>query len=187
MYYANSMAKAEIVWVYGASAAGKETFIRAVLAGQQPRIVKALGWQGKRLGACQESLEWVMQHPHDTAVEQKRHQLSGVIPRIAKRYEVVLVKGQDIDLSLGTPLLVKQKLPAARHRIIFIDVGLDELFQRVTHKPWWDGTIRRAEEEGWLEEQIDRLMEIRNQFDFITIDGGAMGHYERHDSKGNFI
>lgn len=180
------MPKIEVVWVYGASAAGKETFIRSVLGGN-PAVLKELGWQGKKLGACEESLHWVAQYPTDKAGEEKRYRLASLIPALAGQYDVILVKGQDVDLALGTPQKVRLLMPQAFHRIIFIDVGLDELFQRVIHKQWWDAMTKRAEEEGWLEEQIDRLMDLRLTFDFTTIDGRAIGHYEEEDFKGNFV
>ncbi len=182
----NTMTKAEIVWVYGASAAGKETFIHQV-GGNSPELLKEFGWQQKHIGVCNESLQWVAQFPGDTIAEQKRPQLVQLLPRLARKYDVVLVKGQDIDLALGTPLTIKQQLPEAKHKIIFIDVALDELFQRVIHKPWWNGVLKRAEAEGWLKEQIDRLQDIRSQFDFVTINGDASGHYEKEDFKGNFV
>lgn len=174
------MYSVEIVWVYGASAAGKATFIKSVLAGN-PTIAGEFAWEGKKVGVCQESLDWVAQYPGDVVAESNRLRLKSIIPTLAKSYDVVLVKGQDIDLALSTPQVVRQILPQAIHRIIFIDVGLEELFQRVIHKSWWDDTIRRAEEEGWLEEQIDRLMDLRDSFEFTVIDGRATGHYEEED------
>jgi hypothetical protein len=183
--YAKGMAKVEIVWVYGASAAGKESFIRNVQATNA--IQRLFHWQNKRIVVCEESIEWVARFPGDQVAERERQKLGDIIPILAQDSDVVLIKGQDVDLSLGTPLDVRRRLPTAIHHIVFIDVGLDELFQRVIHKPWWDGTIRRAEEEGWLEEQIDRLMDIRNMFVFTTIDGRAIGHYEEEDFQGNFV
>jgi hypothetical protein len=179
------MSKVEIVWVYGASAAGKESFIRS--APTNPVVIREFDWQNKRIAICNESIDWVTHYPGDPIEEHERYKLADIIPRIAKNNDVILVKGQDIDLFLGTPLDVKHELPTATHHIIFIDVGLDELFQRVIHKPWWDNTLRRAEEEGWLEEQIDRLMEIRDKFIFTAIDGRAIGHYEEEEFQGNFV
>jgi len=176
----------EIVWVYGASAAGKATFIRSVIAGN-PVVMNEFAWKSRKIGACQESLEWVARYPGDTIAERNRDKLASVIPALAKEYDVVLIKGQDIDLTLGTPQAVRQVLPEAIHRIIFIEVGLDELFQRVIHKPWWDAVMRRAEEEGWLEEQIDKLIDMRNEFVFTVIDGRAIGHYEEEEFQGNFV
>lgn len=174
------MYSVEIVWVYGASAAGKATFIKSVLAGN-PTVVDEFAWGGKKVGVCQESLDWVAQYPGDAVAESNRPRLKSIIPALAKNYNVILIKGQDIDLALGTPQGVRRILPEAIHRIVFIDVGLEELFQRVIHKPWWDGTIKRAEEEGWLEGQIDSLMDLRDSFEFTVIDGRAAGHYEEED------
>jgi hypothetical protein len=178
------MSRVEVVWVYGASGAGKATFIRSVLAGN-PVVASEFAWEGKRLGVCQESLDWVARYPDDRIAEKKRYNLESIISVLAKEYDVLLIKGQDIDLSLGIPQAMKAVLPEAIHRIIFIDVGLEELFQRVVHKPWWDNTIKRAEEEGWLEEQIDRLMELRSSFEFTIVDGRAIGHYEEEDLVQN--
>ena len=178
----DNMVSTEIVWVYGASAAGKETFIHQV-GGNSPELLEEFGWQHKCIGVCDESLQWVARFPGDTIAAQKRPELFKLLPLLAQKYDVVLVKGQDIDLALGTPLAVKQRMPQATHRIIFIDVALDELFQRVVHKSWWDDVTKRAEEEGWLKEQIDRLQDIRSQFDFVTINGNASGHYEKKSSK----
>lgn len=184
-YYKKDMSKVEIVWVYGASAAGKESFIRNVQAIYAVR--KIFNWQDKHIAICEESIKWVARFPNDSIAERERKKLGDIIPILARSSEVVLIKGQDIDLSLGTLLDVKRQLPSAIHHIVFIDVGLDELFQRVIHKPWWGGAIRRAEEEGWLEEQIDRLMDIRDKFVFTTIDGRAIGHYEEEEFQGNFV
>jgi len=180
------MSKTEIVWVYGASAAGKATFIRSIVAGN-PVVVDEFGWENKKIGVCQESLEWVAKYPGDTIAENERFHLKSIIPELTKQYDVLLIKGQDIDLSLGTPQVVRQAMPTAIHHIVFIDVGLDELFQRVVHKSWWDDTIRRAEEEGWLEEQIDKLMDLRRTFVFTVVDGRAIGHYEEEASMRNIV
>jgi hypothetical protein len=174
---------AEIVWVYGASAAGKETFIHAVLAKEAVDLRQEFGWRDKAITACQESLQWIAHYPDDQIAQHERFKLSSVIPALAEKYEVVLLKGQDIDLALGTPLLVKRSLPQSTHHIIFIDVQLDELFRRVTHKPWWSAATKRAEEEGWLEEQIDRLMEIQNQLKITAINS----KYQKVPFRGNFI
>ncbi len=172
------MTKLEIVWVYGGSGAGKETFIHQVYS-NSPELLREFGWEHKHIGVCNESLQWVARFPGDTIAEQKRPELAKLLPLVAQDYEVVLVKGQDIDLALGTPLKVKQRIPQATHTIIFIDVAPNELFQRVIHKPWWSGVLKRAEEEGWLEEQIDRLQDIRSQFNFVTINGNASGHFKK--------
>lgn len=179
------MSRVEIVWVYGASAAGKETFIHKVQTSHE--IQGTFNWQDKHIVVCEESIDWVAHFPGDLIGERERQKLVYIIPTLAESNSVVLVKGQDIDLSLSTPLDVKRQLPTAIHHIVFIDVGLDELFQRVIHKPWWDDAIRRAEEEGWLEEQIDRLMEIRDEFVFTTINGRAIGHYEEEEFQGSFV
>jgi len=179
------MSKVEIVWVYGASASGKESFIRNTQT--NPAIRDEFKWQNKRIAICEESIEWVAHSPADSIAERERQKLVGIIPLLAESNDVVLIKGQDVDLSLGSPHDVRKRLPMAVHRIVFIDVGLDELFQRVIHKPWWDDTIKRAEVEGWLEEQIDKLMDMRDMFIFTTIDGRAIGHYEEEDFQGNFV
>ena len=57
----------------------------------------------------------------------------------------------------------------------------------MVHKPWWDSLTTRAQEEGWLEEQIDRLQEIKNEFRFTTVDGRAIGHYEEEGSAGSIV
>ncbi len=179
------MAKVEIVWVYGASAAGKESFIRS--AQTHPVVRDEFNWQNKRIAVCEESIEWVAHFPDDSIAARERKKLAAIIPLLARDNEVVLIKGQDIDLALGTPLEVRRLLPTAIHHIVFIDVGLEELFKRVIHKPWWDDTIKRAEEEGWLEEQMDRLMEMRDKFIFTTVDGRAIGHYEEEEFQGSFV
>jgi len=175
------MPKIEIVWVYGASAAGKATFIRSVIAGN-PAVRKEFSWENKKIGACQESLDWIAQSPDDKTTENNRRRLQSIIPALAAKYEVVLVKGQDIDLAFNTPQAVRQALPAALHRIIFLDVGAEELFERVIHKPWWRATLKRAEEEGWLQEQTDRLTDMQNSFEFTVINGRVIGHYEEEES-----
>jgi hypothetical protein len=179
------MSKVEIIWVYGASAAGKESFIRN--AQTNPAIQDEFNWKNKRITVCEESIKWVAQFPGDLIAEQERQKLVEIIPLLAESSDVVLIKGQDVDLSLGSPYDVRKCLPMAVHRIVFMDVGLDELFQRVIHKPWWDNTIKRAEVEGWFEEQIDKLMDMRDTFMFTTIDGRAIGHYEQEDFQGNFV
>jgi len=179
----------EIVWVYGASAAGKETFIQNIMSNSEytKAITSSLHWQNRHISVCKESLLWVAQFPGDTIAEQERPKLISIIPKLAKRCDVLLIKGQDFDLSIDTPMVIKQLLPKATHRIVFVDVGLDEIYKRVIHKPWWNKATKRAEVEGWLEEQIDRLIDMRDAFTFTTISGESGKQYKQERFPGNFI
>lgn len=168
---------AKIVWVFGGSAAGKQTFIRRIITERPPDILSALGWHGGTIGACIPSLAWIAHYQGDM-VATRRSRLPLVVRDMAEMYDVVLVKGQDWDLKRRLPQKIKQLLPHAEHSVVFIDIDLDEMYRRIVRKKWWDSRTRRAEEEGWLEEQIDFLNELAASFAITTINGNSGGHYE---------
>ena len=85
----------EIVWVYGVSASGKETFIRKVVEERPEDLLRQLGWLGKKVVASQASLSYIGQTDDDEVVK-KRREIEDEVPRLADDNDVILVKGSQV-------------------------------------------------------------------------------------------
>jgi hypothetical protein len=51
----------KVIWIFGDSAAGKETFIRAATSSVSSEVVSVLGWSTKAIAACEASIRWIGQ------------------------------------------------------------------------------------------------------------------------------
>lgn len=127
----------QIVWVYGWSAAGKETFIRTVAGNRE--LCARLGWEGKYVVPCQKSIELIAQYQGDPVGERREEILEEVKTLVfSNPGSVILIKGQDLDLQTSRPARLKEMLPRCEHRIIYLYVSHDEMFERIQRKSWFD-------------------------------------------------
>jgi hypothetical protein len=166
----------EIVWVHGASAAGKATFIRHVTSGDSEVLRQTLGWQGKVIAACQESIEWVGKYVGDPVVERRARLISRVQEMI-EHADVALIKGQSVDLVANRPNQLLAATPECRHRVIYITTSIAELMQRLPQKPWWDGTDTEKSISTWVYYELTLLQSLDPQFEFTAIDGSSGNSY----------
>ncbi len=127
-----------VVWIYGASAAGKETFIRKIVSDTSLKIVSALGWSNKTIIASEESLDWVGQFDGDPKIEMRK-QIPDIVTENLKEKEnvIILIKGQDVDLKENLPLKLSGQLPDCIHSIVFLKADTEQLYTRVQRKVWW--------------------------------------------------
>lgn len=174
--------KTEIVWVNGPSGAGKETFIGAALRAELPQhVLDALGWQGREIVACMESIEWIAGQRDGDATGDKRKKLIDVALDKAARHPgaIILVKSQDLDLKADRPRFLWTMTPGAVNRIVYLRCELEEQFARWYDK-WWfnpaEHTMQTVVE--WQREQTKMLLELqRDGFEIIAFDGGAGKNY----------
>ena len=52
----------KIIWVFGPSAVGKETFIKHIQSGNQSELLARLGWADKNIVVCNESIDLSLIH-----------------------------------------------------------------------------------------------------------------------------
>jgi hypothetical protein len=132
------MSDKQIVWVFGDSAAGKETFVRAMISGDPPSIRDGLGWSTSSVVASDASLRWIGQIDDDP-ITKKRDGIFGEVSALILENDVVLLKGQIVDLEANRPQRLKQAIGGATHNIIYLDAGLQEPFDRLPGKTWANG------------------------------------------------
>ncbi|OYV63594.1 MAG: hypothetical protein B7X03_01080 [Parcubacteria group bacterium 21-58-10] len=169
----------EIVWVYGGSAAGKETFIKFISEQHPQKLLESLRWGNKQIVPCTESMEWVAQYEGDPK-GPLRAEIPNVVVGLNSQNTnvVILVKGQDLDLEADRPRKLKTLLPEDRHRIIYIDTNIDEVFKRLQRKPWWEDSFTKEEAQQWLDHQHELLRGLRDEFEITAVDGSTKGAYK---------
>lgn len=165
----------EIVWVFGASAAGKETFIRAVQ--RSNALQTKFGWDRKLISVCTESIKFIAQFTNDP-VGRKREIIMRAVPKLLRTSEVVLIKGQDIDVAAGRPQRLQRLLLKAKHSVIVITVNKQSLRNRLPKKSWWssDDTPQKVFAEQKF--QIAGLSRMHG-FTFSSISGRSGMKYRR--------
>ena len=153
----------KIIWVFGPSAAGKETFIKYIKNSKERELLARLGWANKNIVVCDESIDWIVQEDNDEN-ELLRKKLNKVIEAYSKNNtnSIILIKGQDLDLDNNTLNAVKESLPNNEHEIIFLYVDFDILYQRYVTKKWWNKTMTREICKDWARDQIDLITRHQN-------------------------
>ena len=164
----------EVVWVFGASASGKETFIKHLLDNNPPELIKHIGWHDKTITACSESLEIT-----GKAVDTLREKILGKVPELLEKADVVLVKWQFVDSVAKRPQRLKELLPGVRHRVIELKVGMNELMKRLPNKAWWHDYGREKEhvttELHWVSKYLE---DLSGEFEIVSINSNKYGNYE---------
>ena len=162
----------EVVWVFGTSASGKETFIKRVASGKPFDLIKNLGWEGKAVTASNESLNLI-----DGELGELRDKVIEKIPVLLQKTDVILIKWQYVDSAAKRPQRLKDSLPDARHRIIELEVDMDELVMRLPRKHWWYDLGKEKES---LTKELDMVANSLGQlpdFDKVSIDSNESGNY----------
>ncbi len=135
----------EVVWVFGSSGAGKETFITHVVDEQPEDLVADLGWRDKAIAAEPNSMLFVGKIAlHDERTRQRRRIIPSVLGLLSAS-EVVLVKGQQVDVENRRPQRLMKMAPSAHHRIIYLDPGIEEHVERMKRKPWWSDEVSHGD------------------------------------------
>jgi hypothetical protein len=182
----------EIIWIYGSSAAGKETFIKYILNKPHKELVKRINLENKNIQLLQESIDLIGEYNNDPKQELrlnipeytdkliKKNQTLNQNQIQIQKIDTIIIKGQDYDLENNTPNKLKQKLktqyPNLIHRIIFLHADFEILYNRIKKKSWW---TKELEEKGieyfkdWLlKEQLPELIKLNKiqNFEIISID-----------------
>jgi len=158
----------EIVWIYGSSAVGKETFIRELMDNPSEILINRLGWQNKKLITIWEGIEHIAQYKGDPEGKKRREIINKILD-IKDDNVVIIIKGQDIDIRNGLPQSLKNKLPDCKHKIISLYTNIEIVYERCKNKSWWDKNKVTLEEfKGWLSHQIKLISDL-NGFEIISI------------------
>jgi len=162
----------QIAWIYGPSAAGKETFINHITVKKPRELLEKLRWWRRPIIVCRESLDWVVQAVGD-GNEQKRKGLVEIIKRYDREHSgtIILVKGQDLDFENRTHIDLKDALPKAEHNIIYLITSLEEMFERLRIKPWWTEDITPLDCYQWARSQTKLVLKAKSVgFEVTTLD-----------------
>ncbi len=168
----------EVVWVYGPSAAGKESLIKFLLSNEGADLRNKLGWAAKRVAQCAESINYIAHSDDDPALE-KRNEIPQAVSKLLKDADVVLIKGQTVDFDANFPKGLKEALPIAHHKIILLSVEPGELAQRLVQKKWWSGLHNPYDySKGEIEVQGRQIDSLRGEFEIINLDSSKNNGYE---------
>jgi adenylate kinase family enzyme len=172
----------QVVWIFGSSGAGKETLIQGLSRKEQPlELLKHFRWNPADILICEESLRLVAQHDNDPVLE-KRKELADMIKTLAQDdSSVILIKGQDVDLEQKIPSKLKEMLPNAVHRIIFLSVPTGVLLERWKRKPWWNDEYTLKTVQQWEEYQLELLKKLQGEFVFSTVRSVDTNTYKLSD------
>jgi len=167
-----------IVWVFGPSAAGKETLINYLATKKAEPLLKKMDMANAEIVVCQESIDWVAQYKDDPK-GPKRELLLSIVPKYAVGHnKAILIKGQTLDLDHNRVRRMKKKLPNCEH-IIFVMTGdSKELFQRwKDNKSWYKEEDSLNDVKKEIIGHKEEVFRLSNEFRIITIDGRAGMNY----------
>lgn len=127
-----------IIWVFGCSASGKETFIKNVMSNNST-INDKLNIDYKHTHVIHESINLISMHTGDS-IEQERENIPNLVIELSNNLNdsIILIKGQNSDIRNNLVYLLKEKLPDAIYEIIYLHADLEILIDRVKKKPWFD-------------------------------------------------
>ncbi len=170
----------EVVWIFGNSAAGKETFIKYAIESGDKELFTRLGWENKKVKAISASIDNIGQYENDP-VTLKRDDILTETPRILEEVDVALIKWQTVDTQKGRIEKLMNLLPNTWHRIILLSTPARELEKRLPNKSWWDDDDVNAfieEETKNLEELISSL---KDKLPVTKISGNPKDYYQTSD------
>lgn len=163
----------EIIWVFGNSASGKETFIKCAKAGKLGPITDQLGWTGLRVDYVAPSIDHVKQYKNDPVAE-KREDIFKAASELSLINDVILIKWQFIDSRKDRIRRLRSELPGCQHRIILLNVTQHELHERVQSKKWWKS---HRDKDVYFDEEnkeIETLLEtLSDEFEVTMINSTA--------------
>ncbi|MFA5109123.1 MAG: hypothetical protein WC458_01080 [Patescibacteria group bacterium] len=168
----------QVVWVYGPSAVGKETFINYLVKEKPLELLNQLDLGCSSLSVCADSLNWIAKKSDDGNNTKRKH-LDRLIENISKNNQnsVVLIKGQDFDFKYGTPIKVKHLLPLDKHRVFYLTTEFEVVYNRFVRKVWWTKDMSKNVCRKWANEQMKYLLDIeRNGFEIMVINSSDIGY-----------
>ena len=163
--YTPEMAK-EVIWVFGTSASGKETFIKEVVG--EGKYADKLNCQDKNLSFAKSSLENIG-HFDDDPVLQKRAKIVNEVKSLLEMNDLVLIKWQFVDSEAGRVEALKVELPNVKHKIVVLTATDEKLSERLRSKKWW---AQGENTQKWIDEERELLtkeLEKYNDFEIIMM------------------
>lgn len=163
---------AEIVWIYGSSASGKETFIHELLKNPTNKIINDLGRTNKKIVCIEESLNYIGQFENDPIIKKRDEIIIETKKIVHETDTIILIKWQDVDLKSRLVNKLQKETPTIKHKIIFLHTSLETLYKRCQNKSW---RTEEEEKEGieWIKTrvfyQLNLLKKLHN-VDIIAID-----------------
>jgi len=145
----------EVVWIFGNSTAGKETFIKYVVESRDEQLYARLDWKSKNVKASVSSIRNIGQYNNDP-VTLKHDDILTEVPLLLREADVVLIKWQIVDSEANRIEKLMAILPNVRHRIILIATPHNELVKRLLNKSWWDDD----DVDAFIEEETIGLEEL---------------------------
>ncbi|MFZ3009951.1 MAG: hypothetical protein WA030_02950 [Candidatus Microsaccharimonas sp.] len=133
----------EVIWVYGTSGSGKETFIKSLLVTSD--LKKAFQLDNKTLVASEESLRNLGQ------LDNSRSSILEEVANLIRTNDVVVIKWQYGDTLLNSPNVLYERFPNLKHVVIRLNVEADEQTQRLKTKSWWTDNGKESE---FIEKEI---------------------------------
>lgn len=154
----------KIIWVFGSSAAGKETFLKYVREAGLPSSLHSIFSDLLKTEIINESIELVPQYSTDPKIQQ-RDELVRIIKEKSDNNidTLIFIKGQDWDLTNDNnrPNKLYDLLLNDKHYILFLHAPLEILYERCKRKVWWDKTDDIDVVRDWLIYQIDLLRKLK--------------------------
>lgn len=165
----------EVVWIFGTSATGKETFIKKVIKDKE--LQERMGWKNKSISFCSESIDHIGQFDGDPAIERRKMILHKV-PQLLENNDIVLIKWQIVDSKAQLPQKLKKVTIKAKHVIIRLEAPEQELVKRLRNKSWWHDYGKELEFIH-LERDLVRksISQLQNEFEVKTINSSNSSEY----------
>jgi hypothetical protein len=144
-----------IIWIFGNSASGKETFIDNAINNKAKEVFDILGLSNNKLIKISASTSYIGQYDDDPIVEKRQL----IIPQVEEAFKnensTALIKWQDVDKNSRIPEILYDKYRNAGHIIIYLHVEPNVLWNRVLKKPWWESDSISKKEflDDWVRDQ----------------------------------
>jgi len=167
----------EVVWIYGPSASGKETFIRKLIDHPRKGLLRQFDWENKKIKVCQASLDYIGQFSNDPVVKMRQKIVDETI-KLIKNTDVILIKGQFDDFEAGRPQRIKNLLKEASHKIFIFRVDQTELSGRLAGKKWWNDTYNAKKFSDYEQKFISGHIKALEGFQIVEVDSSKTGEYK---------
>lgn len=169
----------EVVWIAGRSAAGKDYFIKHITEKAPVDLIEQLGWQGKVIAACNESIEYTDQDNADIL----REEILTIVPALIESADIVLIKWQYIDSTKSNRIKkLKELLPNSKHGVIYLDLSPEINAERLKSKAWWKKQGNDGQEMSNVEfenaEITNKLNELFPGTSILKIDCNVDDHFK---------
>lgn len=169
---------ADIVRVFGSSAAGKETFINFIVTNSSGEVAQRLWFSEKNIIPIQASIKNIWQFENDPIAKKRDDIIPEIRSLIDYENTICLLKWQDLDdLETWRVTQIQTIFPNVTHSIIFLHADIDILFERIKKKSRWKPEYTKEEITEWLEYQVEELEKLQN-IKIISLDSSTNDYKE---------